>query len=415
MTGGERRFDAALTAALAALVAGVAIVDPGRYVDFHKAYDAVAREILRSGTFAYSYPSLKNLPIVAALFLPLAAMPRDAADVVFVAVQLAAYVAAFALALAQLARTRAQKWGLLALFACCRPFYVSIQLGQLTVPCFTLLVATLVALRANRPRTAGALASLAFALKIPAGLLVAWFALRGWRSAAASAVATTAAVVAVSLVAFGPALHRDYWDMVIVSNAGRTLTAGNNASVAASAMRLARARQPAQGDDLRRWRMIRVPPAASALLAAASLALLLALGAALRRRNAAGDEALALEFSLVTCAALVVPPIVWDHYFVFLLVPLFVTGRRALAAPRGPAVGVWLAAFALANFPVAWAIDSLAPHGDYRLLRSAIPSAPLLASLALLGLAARQHRALAARVSAGPDAQAAGVDDPRCR
>jgi hypothetical protein len=387
----ERRFDAALVAALGALTCAVALLDPGRYVDFHKAYDAVAREILRTGSFEYTYPSLKNLPIVAALFLPFAVFERDTSDLLFLGFEIACYVAAFALALAHLAEGRRQKLALFALFATSRPFYICIELGQLSVACFLLLVACLVALRRRRDLAAGAFASLAFVLKIPAGLLLPWLLLRGRVRAAGAAVLAFCAVLAASFAVFGASLHADYFEMVIRKNAGQTLTAGNNASLAASWMRLARARERGDGDDLRRWRMIPLTPHARAGVALFGAGLLAALALALARREPGGDEALLLEFSLVICASLLVLPVVWDHYFLFLLIPLFATGRRA----AGPASGAWwLAAFALAELPVPALADALAGAPRWRALRAAVPAAPWLASLALLGLALRQRAAL---------------------
>ena len=68
----ERCFDAVLVATLAAVVCGVAVLDPPHNLDFHKAYDAVAREIyeevgVRVGEVRYH--SSQPWPFPASLML----------------------------------------------------------------------------------------------------------------------------------------------------------------------------------------------------------------------------------------------------------------------------------------------------------------------------------------------------------
>ncbi len=362
--------------------------------DFDKAYHAAARQVWQTGSFEYGYEGLKNLPLVAGLLSPLGAANRETASRIFLAVEIGAYLAAFVAVLVGLARSPGERWLCLALFVSCRAWFVGVRLGQLTPVCLALLAWAFVAFERDRRRTAGALLGLAFLIKIPAGLLLLPFWVRREMATVGAAALTFAALLLLSVVWFGLPLHGEYWDAVIFQNTGTALTAYNNASLLGSVMRVVQALGPGP-EGLFRWAPVAVPPGWGAAVLGASAALLGVLwvsGAAAAREGV--RRAWSLEFAMALCVALAIFPVVWDHYFVFALIPLFFV-LRAARAGGAPGWVVFVLSFVLVNFPLLGALEAL--PADWRLLRSLVPAAPLIGVLGLLYLLLVQHREIRSR------------------
>jgi hypothetical protein len=379
---------------LAAFALATPLLVGPRNTDFDKAYYAAAQQVWQTGSFEYRYEGLKNLPLVAGLLSPLGAVDRDTASQIFLALEVSAYAAAFVAVLAGLARSSGERWLWLALFVSCRAWFVGVRLGQLTPVCLALLAWAFVAFARDRRRTAGALLGLAFLIKIPAGLLVLPFLIRRETATVAAAALTVAALLLVSVAWFGLPLHGQYWNAVIAQNAGTALTAYNNASLLGCVMRVVQALGPGP-EGLFRWAPVAVPSVWGVAVLGASAALLGVLGvsgAAAAREGV--RRAWSLEFAMALCVALAIFPVVWDHYFVFALIPLFFALRAARegGAPAWAAFGL---VFVLVNFPLRIALDTVPL--DWRLLRSLVPAAPLLGVLGLLYLLLVQHREMRSR------------------
>ncbi|MEE9608818.1 MAG: glycosyltransferase family 87 protein [Myxococcota bacterium] len=379
--------------AILLLFCGALVVTPFvaeiQNIDFHKAYHPAGKRLLDGEAPLYSYGGFKNLPLVAYLFVPFAAMGERAADA-FVVAQLWVYLVAFATCLRFLSRSAREDWLWLALFLSSRAFYSCLRFGQITLLCFLLLVGFAVAYERARPYTAGVLHGLGFAIKLPLGLFFLYFPYRRRYKTLAASLLTCLGVLSISLLYFGVALHREYVQVAIVDNLGATLTGHNNASLAASALRFLRP------DRLFDWYMVDVPVPLQLAIAAVVALLLYGFYRVTSSGAMRGQLAQRLELSMVVCLSLSVLPIVWDHYYVFLILAFHFSLQALLhGRTRGRALA-WLSAFALCNFPVLAVMRATVGPTDFPLLRAAVPAAPLLGCLTLLALLMAQYRALQA-------------------
>jgi hypothetical protein len=275
--------------------------------------------------------------------------------------ELASFAATFALLLAGIARhlgplsaPRALAAG--AVFLCFAPLLRHcLDLGQTTPLAVLLLAGVWCLLRAGRPRTAGLVLGGLCLLKIPPLLLLPVFALRRRLAVCATALAVVAAGVLASWALFGSELLGQWAERVVVGNLGRAQAAFNNRGLDGAFMRLLTDR------PLLDWDTVPRPPAVGAAVAGTALALLGLLwwrgGRALAWPRRPPDDAdprcgsLELELSLGVALMLLVFPIVWIHYYLFLAVPLtllpFWWLQRGLPLRPAPllllALGTWLA------------------------------------------------------------------------
>lgn len=381
---------------LLALVPNLLVIENS---DFYKAYFPAADSVLNTGTFQYStdgFKSFANLPIVAYLFVPLVSFGEKASGTLFLVSEVAIYFAAFLAALRYLPRTTLDNWMLFFLFVFSRHYYTSIQFGQLTILAFLFLMLAFIAYQRNRQYLTGALVTLAFLIKIPAGFLFLYFLYkREYRTVAASA-GLYIALVLISLIAFGLQLHVVYFDYTVLSNAGTTLTAYNNPTISALAMRFLIT------DGLFVWQLVSVPTYISIAVTAAILGLIAVLGKVIGYRRANSLSSRNLEFAIAVGASLVVFPLVWDHYYLFTIIPLFVA-YKAISESESESkrlhIGMWAVAFVLVNLPVLSLIDAelgvipfVATVASSPFFKNLMPSAPLLGAFTLLFLLVRLYR-----------------------
>jgi hypothetical protein len=162
------------------------------------------------GLSPFAYP-----PPVLLLFRPLALLPLPAAYALWVAGGTAALLAAL--------RLVGLRWSGCVFVLLSPPFLYNLLLGQNGAFTAALLISAL-HLAARRPRTSGVLAAL-LAIKPQIALLIpaAWAGARRWRALAASVLAG-AALILVSVLAFGFApwrlyVHDTLPDMASVMNA----------------------------------------------------------------------------------------------------------------------------------------------------------------------------------------------------
>ncbi len=368
------------------LVAGPLWLEISNF-DFDKAYYAAARSVFETGTFRYSYEGFKNLPLIVTLFVPFAAFGKETAGALFLGFEIAAYAASFWVATNVLATSTRDRWVLCFLFSSSVHYYTCIQIGQITVLCLLLMLLMLRAYLKSRPVETGILLSLAFALKIPVGGLFFYFLCKREGRVAVASAASTAALVAGSLVVFGWELHEAYLEAAVFANAGKTLVAYNNPTLAAFAMRLLS--PPALFD----WRMLALPFPLDWATLAAGLAPLVFVLILVARRGGGNAPQKRLEVAMVISACLLPFPVAWDHYFLFLLIPLFVAteGLRA-----GRQRWMWIGAFALVNTPVFAVMRAFVQNPAWRPGLEIVASAPLFGCLLLLWLLVVQYRGLAA-------------------
>jgi hypothetical protein len=272
-----------------------------------------------------------NLPVVAVLCMPLGWLDYEAAWELWWWVSVACFALVFGLLLFAVHRyfppLDLPRAALVALvfFAFAPVMRRCLALGQ-TTPLLVVVFALVYLLaREGRGRWAGLLLGFVCGIKIPPLLLLPLLALRRRLGMTGVAAAVVAAAVLASFVFFGPGRMYEYADRVILDNFGRVHAAFNNQSLDGAFMRLLSDR------GLADW--VPVPRPAGERLAvyaviAALAGLLLATGRGLLwparpppdRDPRAGS--LELELGLGVALMVLVFPIVWIHYYLFLLVPL---------------------------------------------------------------------------------------------
>lgn len=331
------------------------------------AYWAAGRMVLEGHPERIYSPDWKwftNLPVVSLLFVPLAMLDYETAWECLWWLSVTSFAGLFALLLLALARyfpplDPARAAGVALVFFCFAPVMRRcLSLGQ-TTPLLVLVFAAVYLLaRAGWERSAGALLGFVCLVKIPPLLLLPLLALRRRLRMATVAAGVVAAGVLGSYAFFGSELVQQYADRVIWDNFGRVHAAFNNQSLDGAWMRILSERGLADWVPVER-------PAGQRLAAWGSIALvlgvLLAFGRRLLLPAGRPDDAdrrtgsLELEIGLGVCLMLLLFPIVWIHYYLFLVVPLcllpFWWQQRALDPP--PAwrlasvllfvAGVWLA------------------------------------------------------------------------
>lgn len=329
----SERFALAAAALLLALLL-VTTLAPAQWAslpDFDKAYYPAGRKALVApGTlYAAEVVDFVNVPIVALLFMPFALLDESSARLAFSLTG----VAAVTLTVVWLARacglTPWARAGVLALVVLSGPLHYSFALGNASHLLLPLLLAVFAADRAGRDATAGALLALAAVVKIPLLVLPLHFLLgRRWRALAAFGV-TLAGVATLSLALFGLELHRTWFLRCIQPFAQGPLAAYNVQSVDGL---LARLMTEAGRQD---WSPVAVGPAFLALRSALIALLLGAVVAACwPRGGVARGGASTLGLSIVLTLALLVSPISWTHYYVFLSLPLAFLIGGWIRAPR---------------------------------------------------------------------------------
>jgi hypothetical protein len=279
-------------------------------------------ERLYSGEFK----EFQNLPLVTIVLAPLGALPYARAWTVLWWTNVLSIVVTLAILLATINRffpPLGIRRGMLATalyFAYSPIMHRSLVLGQ-TTPVMVLLLAGVVALiGAGKPSAGGAVLGVVGLVKIPPVALVGVFLARRRLSMVAAAVTVLVGGVAASVVIFGGELNLQYVERVIWTNAGKGLAAFNNQSMLGTLLRAFTDR------SLTDW-TLEAPPLAVAVayrIAVPSLlGLLLWRG---RRRVWPPREPpfglFVAELGLGIGLMLLIFPIVWIHYFQFLVVPV---------------------------------------------------------------------------------------------
>jgi hypothetical protein len=322
------------------------------------AYWAAGRTLLADQPERLYSPDWKwftNLPIVAFLCVPLALLEYETAWEVMWWISIVSFVGTFGMLLyaanrhfppLDLERAALATVVFLAFAPVMRR---CLTLGQTTPLLVLSLCAVYLLMRAGWERTAGILLGVICVIKIPPMLLLPLLLLRRRFTVAVPAMAVVAAAIALSWLVFGDELMQQYADRVIWDNFGRVHAAFNNQSIDGALMRIL------SQQGLADW--VPVPrPTHERLIAYALLALVATLllnrgrGLLLPRRAPRDDDprsgSLELELGLGIALMVLVFPIVWIHYYLFLVVPL--TLLPLWWSARGELGNVWWVALLFA-------------------------------------------------------------------
>jgi hypothetical protein len=290
-----------------------------------------------------------NIPIIALLFKPFAALNIRISTILFTLLGGLAVLAACYLLLRLTNNIGWKPITLIGLFVINGPLYHSLWYGNLTHFVLLLLLAAWLCLEQKRDFVLGILLAVAALIKIPLFMLGVYFALRRkWRVTAGFG-ATLLAIVGASLLLFGSDLHLA-WLHHIGQFSGKPLSAYNVQSVDGF---LARLLTDTKG-ELRNWQPLTVGWDFK-LIRYALLSLLVgtSIWVCWRSKPPKTLEAQNLEFSIVLCLALLISPISWTHYYLFLLLPFALYLGKRLGVPQG---GVWsnlmLVSILLTSLPV---------------------------------------------------------------
>jgi len=399
---------------------------PTLFSDFFKAYWVAAVHLWNGGLDA-GYPftiqgNWSNLPVLAWPFALLVPFGKEAAGWIYLAIGLSVTAAAWAL----LARTAGLRGSLAAallfLFLVNGPLLNTLREGNSTHFVLFFLTAGLALWQARRGYSAGLAFGMAAAIK-PALLLVgAYFFLRRRWSIVAGGATTISVAMLASLSVFGLADHVEWYNETIAFNMGQAVPAFNVQSIDGFLMRL-----QIGATELFYWGPI--PPSLPHKIARYAILLLLGgwfLWLVLRseQRGLVAPAGQAptlqdyLQISIVLVFTLIISPLTWTHYYIYLLIPLalYLGGRLPLP---GDAITRWLfwPGYILASLPVIMPSLDLRPDPPqlwyHELFALTAVSAWLFGALLMLACLARggwlstrrAHDAAKERPAIGPAGQ----------
>ncbi len=197
-----------------------------------------------------------------------------------------------------------------------QPFQYAMALMQTHVLFLLPVLAGLILAERRRPGWAGFLLALAAAVKItPAALVLYWALTRRWK-AAASTIAWSLALVAITLLTTRAEVLPYLADLHRISRV--MLTAFNNQSLAAWWMGRF---YPA---EITTFKILPLPAALRIGSTALMVALTLAGGLLDRRRQAAHPNLPPIGAMIALIGATLSAPIAWTHYFIILIAPLMI-------------------------------------------------------------------------------------------
>jgi hypothetical protein len=386
--GAARRIGLALAVAATAVLVALASPRPPRLHDFDKAYYRAGSAVLYGTPELYGSEGVQgfvNIPVVAWLFAPFAALPPRFARLLFTTLGLWVVVAAYRgmLRLTGAAGGRAALIGLL--FAINGPLMYSIQIGNTTHHVLWLLVVAAGAIVAGRDTRAGWLVGIAALLKLPLMLLGGYLAAERRTRAIAAVAATLAIALVLSLALFGVREHQQWYREVVEPFSSRPMVAYNVQSVDGALARLTTAANVGEWLPVEVGKGFRIVRAAVLILLIGTTAWVV-----LGSPRAVAAEALLLDMSIVLCLAIVTSPIAWTHYYLLLLLPLGLYAGGKLPVPQ---TSSWRALVAISVLLISPPVRPvlIVKYLDTGLLPRAVISHYLAGGLLLLGvmLAAR--------------------------
>lgn len=304
-----------------------------RFSDFFKAYHPVGRLLLEDGpeptwlTSDASVFGFVNNPIVGYLFVPFALFEEDPAAWIYLAFGAAATAAALLLLLRFMCADVHTAAAVTLLFLVNGPLANSLREGNTTHLVLLLLIAALALWRANTRFLAGAVLGVCALIKLPLLLFGVYFLIRGrWRIVAGGATAIIG-LLGLSAAVFGIGTNLGWYACCVEPFMTGVIPAFNVQSLDGFLIRLATG-----VEGLQNWHPV-TPTILHRVVRIAIVAAILAAVFALIRRPARGGAPAEtgsappsprdlLEFVLVLVLAILVTPVAWTHYYLWLLLPV---------------------------------------------------------------------------------------------
>lgn len=336
----ERLRPAVLSTAYVMILLGMLVFmwrvsdPPELFSDYSQAYHPAGRAIVQdvprlyariAGCDESAVCGFVNIPVIAILFAPLSRLSLERAHLAFALLSLGCIAVSMYCLMMLTAATGWRRWTIAALFVTNGPLFYSFREGNLTHVVLLLLVLALVCIERDEDAWAGALLACAALIKLPLGLLGVYFLVKGrWRVVAGLGVALFA-LVGTSLLWAGWESHVTWYRESVLPFSSKSLAAFNVQSIDGFLLRL-RADAP-----LYDWTPIAVDETLK-LVRTGMVAVLFTMSGIMLGAGASkggSKDMLYLEFSVVLCLALIISPISWTHYYLFLLIPfcLYVGGR----------------------------------------------------------------------------------------
>jgi hypothetical protein len=297
-----------------------------RFYDFTKAYYPAGRVVAEDPSKLYERSSecaedsicnFVNIPIVAYAFTPLSFLSLSNAHVALAFLSALCVVMALSYTVMVTQASGWRRFAILFLFAGNGPLYYSIQEGNLTHFVLLLLVVAIACWQSGREAWSGLLLAVAAVIKVPLLLLGIFFVLRRrWRGLAGFA-ATLMTLGGASVLLTGVEPHLAWYRESVQPFAHAALGAFNVQSIDGFLMRLR------DGADLYNWTPVAVGWKFKALRNTLTMMLLCgSLWICLRPQSEKSVGIEYVDFSILLCLALLISPVSWTHYYVFLLLPL---------------------------------------------------------------------------------------------
>lgn len=303
---------------------------PGQlFEDLRVAYLGGARLVLGDPLAIYREPLeaigppvadfFANIPIVVLPFVPLTWLSERTAVWLFLGLGIAVTSLA-AFGLHRLTKPGAvHGLSIAALFLVCGPLYNSLREGNTTQLVLAALVLGLAWLAKGRDRAAGIVFGLCAVVKLPLLLLGAPLLLRGRVRAAVGMAGGFLLAFLVSILVFGLEAHAFWLNEIVLPWAGRPVGAFNVQSMDGLWVRVLTGSQ-----HLRDWVPIAEPGPAFVFLRWVGRAVLLVVtGVVLWRAGAPRTPSEQRhEWVIALVLALLLSPVTWSHYSLWLLIPL---------------------------------------------------------------------------------------------
>jgi alpha-1,2-mannosyltransferase len=311
-----------------------------KFSDFRRAYYPAGAAVLGATEglaplIAKGVDGFVNLPIVAYVFTPFALLPFNSAAVLYFCLGVAAAFLAWWLLVREAELNEIEKWQLLVLFSANGPLANSLREGNTSHFMLLGLVLAYACLRNDYRIGAGVIMGICAIIKLPLLLFGLYFLLRGmWRSALGF-IFTIAFCCALSIIVFGWALNRQWFELCVLKFGSQPLGAFNVQSIPAFLARLF-----SGPEILENWSASPVP-FGQRLAGSLSNAFIILAAAwvCLRPQFKPGEQRSfrdreTLEYCLFVTLAVIASPLSWSHYYVWLLLPIafFLSEKSPIAS-----------------------------------------------------------------------------------